>query len=69
MSIDYGGAPSLSFSMDRSTGGNGDIIRLTIQALRTNAALGYDPFVIFSTTGTAGSADFRSHLAVGLVTN
>ena len=65
----YGGTASLAFSLDRSTGGNGDVLHLTITALRTNPSLGVDPFFILSTYGTSGSADFRSHIAMGLVTN
>jgi hypothetical protein len=64
----YGGTPSLGFSLDRSTGNNGDVLHLTITALRTNPSLGADPFFILSTYGTSGSPDYRSHVAMGLVT-
>jgi hypothetical protein len=65
----YGGTASLGFSLDRSTGGNGDVLHLTITALRTNPSLGVDPFFIVSTFGSPGNTNYRSHVAMGLVTN
>jgi hypothetical protein len=64
----FGGTPSLAFSLDRSTGKNGDVLRLTISALRTNATIGADPFIILSSSGTPGDPGYRAHLAMGLVT-
>ena len=64
-----GGAPSLAFSLDKTTGRNGDILRLTITAVRTNPTIGVDPFIIVSSTGSPGGSDYRSHVTMGLVTN
>lgn len=64
-----GGTPSLSFSLNKSAGRNGDILRLTITALRTNPSLGVSPFIVLSTVGTPGGVDYRSHVSMGLVTN
>jgi hypothetical protein len=65
----FGGTPSLSFSLDRIAGHNGDVIRLTITALRTNGTFGVDPFIIVSSIGAPGDAGYRSHVTMGLVTN
>jgi hypothetical protein len=64
----FGGTPSLALSLDRTSGNNGEVLRLTITPLRTNPVLGVDAFVIYSSTGTPGSAGFQSHVAMGLVT-
>jgi len=67
--VDYGSAPSLSFALDRTSGKNGDVLRLTISALRTNSVLGFSPFVILSSIGTKGTTGYQSHVSMGLVTN
>ena len=46
---------------------NGDVLRLTITALRTNPILGVDPFIVLSTYGAPDQIDFRGHVAMGLV--
>jgi len=63
----YGGTPSLSLSLDRASGNNGDVLHLTITPQRTNPVLGVDAFVVYSSTGAPGSADFNSHVTMGLV--
>jgi len=65
----FGGTPSLTFSLDRNGGNNGDVLRLTITALQTNPVLGADPFLVLSTIGTPGDTGFRGHVSMGLVTN
>jgi hypothetical protein len=63
-----GGAASLGFSLDRSTGRNGDVLHLTITPWGTNAQLGVDPFIVISTHGTSADPDYQSNVAMGLVT-
>jgi hypothetical protein len=46
-----GGAPLLSFALDRSTGGNGDVLHLSITALAADPMWASEPFVITSTSG------------------
>jgi hypothetical protein len=64
-----GGTPSLAFSLNKTSGRNGDVLRLTITALRSNPTLGVSPFIVLSTVGAPGGIDYRSHVAMGLVTN
>jgi hypothetical protein len=64
----YGGTPSLTFALDRSTGRNADVLRLTITPVQSNPALGGNPFVILSTVGSPGASNYRSHVAMGFVT-
>jgi len=63
----FGGTRSLNLSLDRTSGRNGDVLRLTITPLRTNPVLGVNPFIVLSTYGSPGQVDFRSHVAMGLV--
>lgn len=54
--LDYaqlrGGSPNLSFSFDRTSGTNGDVLKLTITVLRASQ-FGAEPFVVVSTLGSA----------------
>jgi hypothetical protein len=63
------GTPSLSFSFDRSSGRNGDVLHLAITALSTNAQLQADPFILLSTYGSPGDPDYQTNIAMGLVLN
>ena len=63
----FGGTPSLSFALNKASGRNGDVLRLTITALRTNPILGVDPFIVLSSYGAPDQIDFRGHVAMGLV--
>ncbi|HXU01293.1 MAG TPA: hypothetical protein VN903_09890, partial [Polyangia bacterium] len=65
----YGGTRSINVSTNKTSGKNGDIIRLTISALRQNPTFGMSPFIIMSTYGSPSDADYRSHVSMGLVTN
>ncbi len=58
----FGGSPSLSFSLDKTTGKNGDKIQLTIKAL-AKSSLGVSPFWIQNDLGQV------STVWIGLVGN
>ena len=64
-----GTAAGLSFSQDKTSGRNGDTIQLTITALRADPSIGGEAFLIFSTYGKPGDADYQTELTMGLVTN
>jgi hypothetical protein len=59
----FGGDKELELSLDRTTGVSGDVLHLTIKALRAGAYLGGSVFVIKSTLGAT------SHVAFGFVAN
>ena len=65
----FGGTPSLGFSLDKTSGHNGDVLQLTITALKANTQVGAAPFVIVSTYSTPSSADYQANVSMGLVTN
>jgi hypothetical protein len=67
--IIVGASPGLSFSQDKTSGRNGDTIQLTISALRADASIGGEAFLIFSTYGKPGDSDYQTELTMGLVTN
>jgi hypothetical protein len=50
-----GGSPNLAMSLDKNTGVNGDILKLSIQALQIDATLGVDVFFLSADLGTEGS--------------
>src|SRR5262249_7164578 len=43
-----GGNPDLMLSLDKDTGQNGDVVKLTITVLNTNKQLGGEPFILQS---------------------
>jgi hypothetical protein len=51
----YGGAPNLKMSFNTSTGSNGDVLKLTIKALKKDTEFGAAPFYIESTLGNASN--------------
>lgn len=51
----YGGAPNLKMSFNTNTGSNGDVLKLTIKALKKDAEFGAAPFYIESTLGNASN--------------
>ena len=63
------GTPTLGLSLDKTVGGAGDKLHLTITVLGTNASLGAEPFVILSEHGTPGGADYQTAMSIGLVVN
>jgi hypothetical protein len=63
------GTPTLGFSLDKTVGGAGDKLHLTITVLGTNASLGAEPFVILSEHGAPGGADYQTAMSIGLVVN
>jgi hypothetical protein len=65
----FGGTPSLGFSLDKTSGHNGDVLQLTITALQANAQVGASPFVVVSTYSAPSSADYQVNVSMGLVTN
>jgi hypothetical protein len=67
--IVVGTTAGLSFSQDKMSGRNGDTIQLTITPLRADPSIGGEAFLIFSTYGKPGDADFQSEVTMGLVTN
>jgi hypothetical protein len=62
-------SPYLGLSLDKSSGRNGDTLHLTITPHTADPTLGGEAFFIFSTYGTAGTPDFETNVAMGLVTN
>jgi len=64
-----GSTAGLTFSMDKSSGRNGDTIQLTITAKKADPQIGGEAFVIVSTYGKPGDADYETQLTMGLVTN
>jgi hypothetical protein len=63
------GSPSLSFSLDKGSGHNGDVLQLTISVLKANALFGSEPFIVLSTYGAPGDVDYQTNIGMGLVTN
>ncbi len=51
----YGGAPNLKLTFNTNTGSNGDVLKLTIKALKKDADFGAAPFYIESTLGNASN--------------
>jgi hypothetical protein len=51
----YNGKANLTFSLDQSTGMNGDVRKLTITVVAADATLGAEPFWIESTLGNASN--------------
>lgn len=51
----YGGAPNLKMSFNTNTGSNGDVLKLTIKALKKDADFGAAAFYIESTLGNASN--------------
>jgi hypothetical protein len=51
----YGGTPNLQMSFNTTTGSNGDVLKLTIKALKKDANFGVSPFYIESTLGNASN--------------
>ncbi|HVR07347.1 MAG TPA: hypothetical protein VMW75_04820, partial [Thermoanaerobaculia bacterium] len=66
-----GASPAnLGLTLDKTTGQNGDVIHLTIQANTANASLGNaEAFILLSEYGTAGTPQYQSNLAMAVVTN
>ena len=62
-------SPFLGLSLDKTSGRNGDTLRLTITPHATDPTLGGEAFFIFSEYGTAGTPEFQSNVTMGLVTN
>jgi len=51
----YGGPANLTFSLDKDTGMNGDVLKLTITVVAADKTLGAEPFWIESTLGNASN--------------
>jgi hypothetical protein len=51
----YGGSPNLKLTFDKTTGSNGDTLKLTIQVLKKDADFASEPFWIESTLGNASN--------------
>jgi hypothetical protein len=51
----YGGAPNLKMTFNTNTGSNGDVLKLTIKALKKDTEFGAAPFYIESTLGNASN--------------
>jgi hypothetical protein len=64
-----GTAAGLTFSQDKTSGRNGDTIQLTITAVRADPSIAGEAFLIFSTYGKSGDADYQTEVTMGLVTN
>jgi len=65
-----GGDPSsLGLLLDKNTGWNGDILKLTISPKKLNPELGGQAFIIMSRYGEIGDADFQTNVTMGLVKN
>jgi len=63
------GTSTLGFSLDKTSGGAGDKLQLTITVLGSNTTLGGEPFVILSEHGSPGDPDYQTALSIGLVVN
>jgi hypothetical protein len=64
-----GTSPGLTFSLDKTSGRNGDTIQLTITAVRADRGIGGEAFLIISTYGKPADADYQTEVTMGLVTN
>jgi hypothetical protein len=62
-------ASTLGFSLDKTSGGAGDKLHLTITVQGTNSTLGGEPFVILSEHGSPGDPDYQTAMSMGLVVN
>jgi hypothetical protein len=68
--IIVGTSAGLTLSQDKTSGRNGDTIQLTITPLRGDPSLGGgEAFLILSTYGKPGDADYQTEVTMGLVTN
>jgi hypothetical protein len=61
------GPARLALALDRSTGANGDTLHLDITARSFDATLGSAAFLLVSTYGKPGDADYQRTVSMGLV--
>jgi hypothetical protein len=64
-----GGAPETAFRPAKTSGGNGDVVPLTISPTAEDAYLRGEAFIIWSDYGNLGDPDFESQVNMGLITN